>query len=104
MVSYLNLSHHLDERRQEAKAAGGQGPRVVVLGPMDSGKSTLVRMLANWAARKGWQPMVVDVDVGGWVGGWVGWHQAVVAVQLCPLKLQYGSNTSTEIGADTQRA
>ncbi|MEW5303064.1 MAG: hypothetical protein WDW36_005793 [Sanguina aurantia] len=64
MVSYLNLSHHLDERRQGAKAAGGQGPRVVVLGPMDSGKSTLVRMLANWAARKGWQPMVVDVDVG----------------------------------------
>lgn len=67
MVSYLNLSNHLDERRQEAKASGGQGPRVVVLGPMDSGKSTLVRMLANWAVRKGWQPTVVDVDVGGWV-------------------------------------
>lgn len=29
------------------------GPRVMVLGPLSSGKSTLVKTLANWAIRSG---------------------------------------------------
>lgn len=42
----------------------GQGPRVIVVGPTDSGKSTLSRMLLSWAAKQGWKPTFVDLDIG----------------------------------------
>uniref|UniRef100_A0A7C9ETA1 Clp1 P-loop domain-containing protein n=1 Tax=Opuntia streptacantha TaxID=393608 RepID=A0A7C9ETA1_OPUST len=41
-----------------------EGPRVIVVGPTDSGKSTLSRMLLSWAAKQGWKPTLVDLDVG----------------------------------------
>lgn len=42
------------------------GPRVIILGPADSGKSSLTRMLLNWGVRCGFEPMFVDLDVGEW--------------------------------------
>lgn len=41
-----------------------QGPRVIVVGPTDSGKSTLSKMLLSWAAKQGWKPTFVDLDIG----------------------------------------
>lgn len=41
-----------------------QGPRVIVVGPTDSGKSTLSKMLLSWAAKQGWKPTYVDLDIG----------------------------------------
>lgn len=41
-----------------------QGPRVIVVGPTDCGKSTLSRMLLSWAAKQGWKPTFVDLDIG----------------------------------------
>lgn len=64
MLSYMNTHTVLNNRRQEALQAGKRGPHVIVLGPTDSGKSTLTRMLCNWAVRSGWQPTMVDLDVG----------------------------------------
>lgn len=40
-----------------------QGPRVMLVGPTDSGKSALARVLLNYAARQGWKPTAVDLDV-----------------------------------------
>ncbi|KAH9620121.1 hypothetical protein KSS87_023889 [Heliosperma pusillum] len=40
------------------------GPRVIVVGPTDSGKSSLSRMLLSWAAKQGWKPTFVDLDIG----------------------------------------
>jgi polynucleotide 5'-kinase involved in rRNA processing len=42
----------------------GRGPRVIVVGPTDSGKSTLTKTLLNWGVRDGWEPTFVDLDVG----------------------------------------
>lgn len=39
-------------------------PRVVVIGPTDSGKSTLCRYLTNYSVRFGRTPILVDLDVG----------------------------------------
>jgi polyribonucleotide 5'-hydroxyl-kinase len=83
MVSYVNAHHAINNLRNEARAAAAaaaaaaapdapagpgpgsaQGPRVVVVGPTDVGKSTLCRMLLNWAVRAGHQPTYVDLDVG----------------------------------------
>jgi ATPase subunit of ABC transporter with duplicated ATPase domains len=41
-----------------------RGPRVLVVGPTDVGKSTLCRLLVNYAVRSGHTPLLVDLDVG----------------------------------------
>ncbi|KVH92731.1 Pre-mRNA cleavage complex II Clp1, partial [Cynara cardunculus var. scolymus] len=69
MVSYVNVHAVLEGRRNRAKASASdadasQGPRVIVVGPTDSGKSTLSRMLLSWAAKQGWKPTFVDLDIG----------------------------------------
>ncbi|KAK9067243.1 hypothetical protein SSX86_014569 [Deinandra increscens subsp. villosa] len=69
MISYVNVHAVLEARRNRAKASAGdadtsQGPRVIVVGPTDSGKSTLSRMLLSWAAKQGWKPTFVDLDIG----------------------------------------
>ena len=54
------------KRRYSEKAGtetGELGPRVVVVGSPDSGKSTLCRILCNYAVRSGWTPLLVDLDV-----------------------------------------
>ena len=35
-----------------------------MVGPSDSGKSSLAWMLLGWAARQGWKPTFVDLDIG----------------------------------------
>ncbi|XP_010256382.1 PREDICTED: protein CLP1 homolog [Nelumbo nucifera] len=70
MVSYVNVHAVLDGRRNRAKMSSttdpntSQGPRVIVVGPTDSGKSTLSAMLLSWAAKQGWKPTFVDLDIG----------------------------------------
>ncbi|KAM7268876.1 hypothetical protein ACFE04_011042 [Oxalis oulophora] len=66
MVSYVNVHAVLEARRNLAKSDSdaSQGPRVMVVGPTDSGKSTLARMLLSWAAKQGWKPSFVDLDIG----------------------------------------
>ncbi|KAJ6812415.1 protein CLP1-like protein [Iris pallida] len=62
MVSYVNVHAILDARRVRSKASqssvldSSQGPRVIVVGPTDSGKSSLCRMLLSWACKQGWKP------------------------------------------------
>jgi polyribonucleotide 5'-hydroxyl-kinase len=63
-VSYINCHQVIHNLREEAKSSGGQGPRVVVAGPTDSGKSSMCRMLLNWAVRAQHQPTYVDLDIG----------------------------------------
>ncbi|XP_074558927.1 protein CLP1 homolog [Curcuma longa] len=70
MVSYVNVHAILDARRAQAKASHSsnvdspQGPRVIVVGPTDSGKSSLCKMLLSWACKQGWKPTYVDLDIG----------------------------------------
>merc|ERR1711865_731442 len=47
MRLYQNIHILLDQRRQAARETGARGPRVLVAGPSDSGKSTLCRILVN---------------------------------------------------------
>lgn len=61
-VSHLNLHFALADARKKAVATGGYGPRVLVTGPPSCGRSTVVRSLANWAARQGSSPIVVHAD------------------------------------------
>lgn len=41
------------ESRKAAKKSGQSGPKVMVVGGVDSGKTTLCKILCNYAAREG---------------------------------------------------
>lgn len=64
MPVYANLHQRLEARREEARVLGLHGPRVCVVGPTDSGKSTLCRILSAYAARVGRCPTFIDLDIG----------------------------------------
>ncbi|XP_060086032.1 polyribonucleotide 5'-hydroxyl-kinase Clp1-like [Ylistrum balloti] len=64
MVTYINTHAALEQMRQKAEKEKTRGPRVMVVGPTDVGKSTLCRLLLNYASRLGRAPIFVDLDVG----------------------------------------
>lgn len=120
MVSYLNLHLLLQQQRGAAAAAGRLGPRVLIAGPGNSGKTSLARTLVALATRAGAQPLAINADVregmlsvpgtlsaaafgtvmdvesdgGGW-GGAPSSGPAAVPVKL-PLAYYYGRERAEE--------
>ncbi|KAG6832055.1 Cleavage polyadenylation factor subunit clp1 [Tricholoma furcatifolium] len=83
MVAYANLHIAFEQMRVRAfrvlhgspprgddPSAITDPPRVLILGPENSGKTTLSKILVNYAVRAGqdWTPLLVNVDPseGGW--------------------------------------
>lgn len=75
MVTYLNVHNAIEEERLKATDRNVLGPKVtnfqmrcnlkvMIVGPTDSGKTTLSKILLNYAVRKGHQPTYVDLDIG----------------------------------------
>ncbi|KAL1744021.1 Pre-mRNA cleavage complex II protein Clp1-domain-containing protein [Schizophyllum fasciatum] len=79
MVVYANLHIALEQMRVRALAnirgspipedegdpdATSEPPRILVLGPENSGKTSLCKMLVNYASRvgQGWSPVVANLD------------------------------------------
>ncbi|TKA82476.1 hypothetical protein B0A55_02192 [Friedmanniomyces simplex] len=58
-VEWLDLHGMLETARNERPS---DGPRVLIVGPDHTGKSSLVRTLAAWAVRAGRTPTVVNLD------------------------------------------
>jgi len=64
MTFYLNIHGVLEQMREAAASIGDRGPVVMVVGPGDVGKSTLCRLLCNYAVRRQRTPLYIDLDVG----------------------------------------
>jgi polyribonucleotide 5'-hydroxyl-kinase len=63
MVEYANVHFALETMRQEAQSGSGKdGPRVLVLGPEDAGKTSLTKILTSYATKMERQPIVVNLD------------------------------------------
>ncbi|KUJ16273.1 Clp1-domain-containing protein [Mollisia scopiformis] len=62
MTQYVNTHFALEKLRDEAERDRREGPRVLVVGPTNSGKTSLVKLLAAYALRMGQQPMVINTD------------------------------------------
>ena len=62
MVSYANTHFALESLRDYVSDSYGLGPRVLVVGPDNAGKTSLVRFLAGYAIRLGRTPVVVNLD------------------------------------------
>lgn len=69
MPIYINTHAALEQLRQTAASQAlanpaVRGPRILIAGPTDVGKSTYARLLLNYAARMHRQPVFVDLDPG----------------------------------------
>ena len=62
MTDYANVHFALETMREEAVVAGSDGPRVLVLGPENAGKTTLTKILTGYATKMDRQPLVVNLD------------------------------------------
>lgn len=78
MASYVNTHMQLEARRDVALANGDSGPRVLVAGPSDHGKSATCRILSAYACRLDRNPLFIDLDVG---------QTTVVPGSLCAIPL-----------------
>ncbi|XP_054707176.1 protein CLP1 homolog [Uloborus diversus] len=63
MVFYANLHAALEQMRVKAEKDDGKGPVVMICGPSDVGKTTLCRILLNYAVRLNRRPVFADLDV-----------------------------------------
>ena len=64
MKTYASVHGRLNWKRDEARRVGADGPRVLVCGPTNCGKSTLCRVLLAYGVRAGYAPTFVELDVG----------------------------------------
>jgi polyribonucleotide 5'-hydroxyl-kinase len=62
MVQYVNTHFALEKLRDEASKSNQDGPRVLVVGPNNSGKTSLVKILTAYAIKMGRHPMVINTD------------------------------------------
>lgn len=62
MMSYANAHFALEDLRDKAVQTNEAGPRVLVVGPDNSGKTSLVRILTSYALKMERQPVVVNLD------------------------------------------
>jgi polyribonucleotide 5'-hydroxyl-kinase len=62
MMSYANAHFALEGLRDRAVQRGELGPRVLVVGPENAGKTSVVKVLTAYAVKSGRQPVVVNLD------------------------------------------
>lgn len=62
MISYGNTHFALEALREDAVASNTLGPRVLVVGPANAGKTSLAKLLSAYAYRSGRTPVVANLD------------------------------------------
>lgn len=62
MVEYANMHFALETMREETQGSGKDGPRVLLLGPDNAGKTSVAKILTAYATKTGHQPIVVNLD------------------------------------------
>lgn len=103
MMYYLHCHCSLEKLRNNAEQNNTRGPVVMVVGPSDSGKSVLCKLLLNYATRiisNSRKPVYVELDVNGGhvsvpgtIGAMVVEHPASIEdgfVSNTPLVYNYG--------------
>ncbi|KAI9292328.1 Pre-mRNA cleavage complex II Clp1 [Neoconidiobolus thromboides FSU 785] len=62
MPTYLNLHLALENLRNKSEQNKEFGPRVLILGPKDSGKTSICKILLNYSLRQKRRPLFIDLD------------------------------------------
>ncbi|ERF68262.1 hypothetical protein EPUS_02718 [Endocarpon pusillum Z07020] len=92
MAEYVNVHFALETLRNEAQARGRDGPRVLVLGPSNAGKTSLLKTLTAYAIRLGRQPIIVNLDPEEGVLSLPGTLTAVAIRALLDVEEGWGSS------------
>lgn len=61
---YKQLALTFHQERLQAMRTDSVGPKIMLMGPPDSGKSSLCKMLVNESLNQGWAPIFADIDPG----------------------------------------
>jgi polyribonucleotide 5'-hydroxyl-kinase len=91
MNEYINIHFALESIREQAKAADTPGPRLLVLGPEDAGKTTLAKILTAYAVRSQRSPVVVNLDLADGVLSLPGTLTATVFKSLIDIEEGWGT-------------
>jgi polyribonucleotide 5'-hydroxyl-kinase len=62
MISYANFHFALEKLRQKAEENRSSGPRVLILGSEDAGKTSLAKILTSYSIRQGRCPVLIGLD------------------------------------------
>ncbi|KAG0189240.1 Cleavage polyadenylation factor subunit clp1 [Apophysomyces sp. BC1034] len=95
MTSYLNTHLALQQMRQSAQQAKEQGPRVLVIGPHDVGKTSLCKMLVSYALRQGEKPLYVSLDTSEGSITMPGTVTATTISHIIDIEEGFGSSATT---------
>ena len=83
MHAYLNAAYIVNNRRKVARDVK-PGPVVAIVGPQDCGKTSLTKIMLNYAIRSGWNPLLVETDVRHGMISVPGTLSAVQVRRCCP--------------------
>jgi len=97
MISYINTHIQLEARRDVALANNEKGPRILVVGQPDSGKTTMTKLLSNYALRLDRKPVLVDLDVDQGLNSMPGSMSAIPLLKSCISVDADCSNTTTPL-------
>lgn len=61
-IATVNTHAQLEALRDEAVQTKGEGPRVMVVGPSEAGKTSLCKILTAYAVKLGRTPLLMDLD------------------------------------------
>jgi polyribonucleotide 5'-hydroxyl-kinase len=62
MYQYSNTHFALEDLRNQADSTGGFGPRVLLVGPENAGKTALAKILTAYAVKQERRPVMVSLD------------------------------------------
>ncbi|CAJ0639066.1 2613_t:CDS:10 [Entrophospora sp. SA101] len=91
-VAVFTWHGSLEQCREEAKEKNEQGPRVIIVGPEDVGKTSLSKILLSYAFRLGRQPIYVDLDGSITMPGTL---SATPITHLLDVEEGFGSSSTT---------
>ncbi|KAI8089895.1 Pre-mRNA cleavage complex II protein Clp1-domain-containing protein [Halteromyces radiatus] len=95
MTSYLNTHLAIQQLRSTAKASNELGPRVLVIGPHDVGKTSLCKIMASYAFRQGEKPLYVSLDTAEGSITMPGAVTATAISHLIDIEEGFGSSATT---------
>lgn len=92
MMQAANIHFALEDLRSDASETGDRGPTVMVVGPDNAGKTSLIKTLTAYALKAGRQPVVVNLDPKQGLLGMPGSLTATTMTTLLDVEEGWGSS------------
>ncbi|POS83130.1 hypothetical protein EPUL_003438 [Erysiphe pulchra] len=95
MIQYANTHFALEMLREKAEKNNTDGPRVLVVGPSNAGKTSLIKVLTAYAIRMGRQPMIINTDSREGLLSIPGTMTAVPFASIIDVEQGWGSSSTS---------